>query len=227
MIGRRAFAGMFLGSTAMVALGGCGELNPYKFKAKVTVYVDTPEGVRSGSSVYELWANWSNPGATSRVYGQRGEAVAVDLPNGKTLFSLLITIKDEFEGIIRMVLTTVDPEFENTMVESTKKLSGYGNSDPYMVAPENYPVFVTFDDIKDPTSIKKVDPVDLSASFGEGYRLRAVAVQVTTDEAVTKEIHKRLEWLHAINQKRFGQKSPPTGIPLGNFNGLFSTETSK
>ena len=181
MIGRRAFAGLVLGSTAMLALGGCGELNPYKFKAKVTVYVDTPEGVRSGSSVYELWANWSNPGATSRIYGERGEAVAVDLPNSKTLFSLLITNKDEYEGIIRMVLTTIDPEFENTMVESTKKLSGYGNSDPYLVAPENYPVFVTFDDIEDPTSIKKVDPGDLSTSFGEGYGLRAVTVQVTTD----------------------------------------------
>ena len=192
MIGRRTFTGLVLGSAAMLALGGCGELNPYKFKAKVTVHVDTPDGVRSGSSVYELWANWSNPGATSRVYGQRGQAVAVDLPNGKTLFSLLSTNKDEFQGIIRMVLTTVDPEFDNTMVESTKKLSSYGTSDPYLVAPENYPLFVTFDNIQDPTSIKKVDAGDLSTSFGEGYRLRAVTVQITDDEAVTKGIEDRL-----------------------------------
>lgn len=192
MIGRRTFTGLVLSSTAMLALGGCGELNPYKFKAKVTVYVDTPNGVRSGSSVYELWANWSNPGSTSRVYGQRGQSVAVDLPNGKTLFSLLSTNKDEFEGIIRMVLTTIDPEFENTMVESTKKLSGYGNSVPYPVAPENYPVFVTFDNIQDPTSIKTVDADDLSTSFGKGYRLRAVTAQITTDEAVTTGIEDRL-----------------------------------
>lgn len=198
MIGRRAFAGLVLGSTAMLALGGCGAQNPYKFKAKVTVYVDTPEGVCSGSSVYELWANWSLPGATSRVYGERGEAIVVDLPNGESLFSLLMTHKDEYEGIIRMVLTTIDPEFENTMVESTKKLSAYGNSEPYIVAPENYPVFVTFDDVKDPTSIRKVDPDNLSATFGEGYQLLAVTVQVTTDEAVTKEIQKRLEWLPSL-----------------------------
>lgn len=223
MIGRRTFNGLVLSSTAMLALGGCGELNPYKFKAKVTVYVDTPNGIHSGSSVYELWANWSNPGANSRVYGQRGQSVAVDLPNGKTLFSLLSTNKDEFEGIIRMVLTTIDPEFDNTMVESTKKLSGYGNSDPYPVAPENYPVFVTFDNIQDPTSIKKLDAGDLTSSFGEGYRIRAVTVQITTDEVVTTGIHKRLEWLDERNQKRFDPKSPPLGIPLGNFNGLFST----
>jgi hypothetical protein len=223
MIGRRTFTGMLLGSIAMLALSGCGELNPYKFKAKVTVHVDTPEGIRSGSSVYELWANWGNPGSTSRVYGQRGQSVAVDLPNGKTLFSLLRTNKDEFEGIIRMVLTTIDPEFDNTMVESTKKLSGFGNSDPYPVAPENFPAFVTFDNIQDPTSIKKVDAGDLSASFGEGYRIRAVTVQITTDEAVTTGIHKRLEWLDDRNQKRFDPKSPPPGIPLGNFNELFST----
>ncbi len=38
------------------------------------------------------------------------------------------------------------------------------------LARENYPLLVTFDNINDPASVRRVDPGDLPASFGRGYR---------------------------------------------------------
>lgn len=84
-------------------------------------------------------------------------------------------------------------------------------------------MLVTLGDVSDPTSVERVDPDNLEASFGKGYRLKAITVQVTDDE-VTTGIEKRLGWLLDENRKRFDPNLPPQGIPLGNFSGLFSTE---
>lgn len=67
---------------------------PEKYRLRLTVEVDTPQGLRKGSSVYEVWANNKTallPDEAKRDWGVRGEAVAVDLPNGQTLFAPLKT----------------------------------------------------------------------------------------------------------------------------------------
>ena len=201
-IARREFGKLLVGGATVLALGGCGGLNPYRFKAKLAVNVNAPDGLRSGSSVYEFWANYRNPGALVRVFGQSGEAVAVDLPNGKVLFSLVIGIDS--------ILNSIDADYDNTIVESTKKLSEYGNSEPYIVAPEDYPTFVTFDDIMDPMTIKKVDPANMSELFGDGYRLHSVTAQITTNEDMTVGIEKRLKWLDHLETYQTNPKNPFT-----------------
>jgi hypothetical protein len=62
------------------------------------------------------------------------------------------------------------------------------------VAPENYPLLVTFTDTNDPKSVQRVDPANLAASFGVGVRLKRIVVE-KTDEAVTVGIRERLGWL--------------------------------
>ena len=200
MILRRILAGSLLAGILLTAFSGCGAQNPYKFRAKVTVFVDTPDGVRSGSSVYEVWANYSYPGTTRRIWGQRGEAVAVDLPNGQTLFALLTT--GAIHGdVASMVLATLDPEFNNTMVESTQKLVEYQFSETRAVALQNYPMLVTFENLADPTSVNPVKPDDLAKNFGPQYQMKAITVEVT-DEPVTVGIEKRLGWLEAVGRER-------------------------
>lgn len=54
-----------------------------------------------------------------------------------------------------------------------------------------YPMLVTFGDLGDPTSVARVDPDDLAASFGEGVSLKRVTVELT-DDPVTKGIEERL-----------------------------------
>ncbi len=211
MITRRGFAGGVLLGVAVFGLGGCGEYNPYRFRARVTVSVETPEGVRSGSSVYSVWANHSYPGTTRRVWGERGEAVAVDLPGGRTLFSLLKT--SALHGdITSMVLATLDADFSNDMVASTQKFAAASGGEAVPVAVQNYPMLVTFKDITDPTSVTRVDPDNLAASFGAGYRLKAITVQVT-DEPVATGIGARLAAIGMSPDNSLEKDFTPTTNP--------------
>jgi hypothetical protein len=63
------------------------------------------------------------------------------------------------------------------------------------LAPKQYPLLVTFGDINDPASVKRVDPNNLELAFGPGYALQSITLSIT-DEPVTKgEVQKVLGWL--------------------------------
>ena len=80
-----------LALAAAFALTSCGYSLP-TYRYRMTVEVETPEGLRSGSTVIEV-KNGSGPtgGVGSSV---RGEAVAVDLGARGILFALLRTMTD-------------------------------------------------------------------------------------------------------------------------------------
>ena len=104
----------------------------------------------------------------------RGEAVAVDLPGGQTLFALLPDPN--------LTQTVLDPEWNNDWVESAKRISG-GNTPEGPLAmtpgaqtsrfakPIGYPRLVRFRNIDDPKTVEEVDPANLAVSFGPGARL--------------------------------------------------------
>lgn len=66
------------------------------------------------------------------------------------------------------------------------------------IPPEHMPLLVTFDDISDPISVRKVDPNDLVTSFGEGYSLKSITLEITNDSVTTDEVDKVLGWLNSI-----------------------------
>ena len=134
----------------------------------------------------------------------RGEAAAVDLPGGQTLFALLryedhggwagdamfdvvpypsdksIPIDDRFGAHVQAVIAD---RTLHVVPRTTKNVSDKDVS--------AYPMLVRFGDIRDPKSVALVNPDDLAASFGAGYRLRRMTVQ-RTDDPVTVGIEKRL-----------------------------------
>ena len=67
-------------------------------------------------------------------------------------------------------------------------------------------MLVTFGDLDDPTSVSRVDPDDLAASFGEEVTLRRITVQMT-DDRVTTGIEKRLPWLDQFRRRHFDGSS--------------------
>ena len=60
-----------------------------------------------------------------------------------------------------------------------------------VVPPEDYPMMVTFTDISDPMSVVEVDPNNFVATFGEGYALVEMTLEIT-DEAMTSGRVERL-----------------------------------
>ncbi|MBV7257950.1 hypothetical protein KCG44_14290, partial [Pacificimonas sp. WHA3] len=118
-----------------------------------------------------------------------GEAVVVDLPNGDTLFALL-KAGQAFDAFLPQI--EADYDISGSCGGMRAMAEGLSSRDyQAVIAAENYPKFVRFRDITDPTSIEPVDPDALAASFGEGYVLRQIAIH-TTDQQVTRGIAKRL-----------------------------------
>ncbi len=192
MITRRSFTAILLGSGALL-VSGCYKISPKRYRFRLTVNVDTPQGLRSGSSVYEVWANHLVPGSTKRIWEDKGEAVAVDLPGGQTLFALLRT--NAYHGdMASLSMQTLDPAFNYDIVESAERLQKrQGITEKAEVPAPIYPMLVRFRDINDPASVEKVDPDNLAASFGTGYAIHSIVAEIT-DDPVTTGIGSRFVW---------------------------------
>lgn len=216
MMSRRGVAGLLVGGLAL-ALSGCGSLFPARYRFRLTVDVDTPQGLRSGSSVYEVTAGRTGnilPDAGKRRWNVRGEAVAVDLPGAKTLFALLKT-GAHFEDMAGLSMASLHPDFSGTgfdVVGVAKQLAAGEHPGPAEVALKDYPMLVTFADESDPSSVKLAEPDDLAAQFGPGVRLRGITAELT-DNHMTTSMKERLGWLEAVGRER-GALIPPSGSRL-------------
>jgi hypothetical protein len=91
MIVRRALLNLIVGGAAAL-VGGCSLVFPSdRLRQKITVEVDTPQGIRIGSAIIEtkVQQGMSFGDSSGTQFTLRGEAVAVDLPGDQTLFALL------------------------------------------------------------------------------------------------------------------------------------------
>jgi hypothetical protein len=81
--------------------------------------------------------------------------------------------------------------------------------------PSDYPMLVRFRDINDPTTVERVDPDNLTASFGQGVKLRRITVQLTKD-AVTSGIEKRFVWWSDFRDRQLDGKRLNNSMELAN-----------
>lgn len=222
---------------AALAVAGCGTKHE-SFRYRLTVEVETPQGLRSGSSVIEVDVSqtgenaWATPEARGLRFKIRGEAVAVDLPNGQVLFALL-SGEDSPQRAAGLPYATLQPPRFEGEFDYIKRTRALERTDRLGVVPRSaYPMLVTFGDLSDPASVELVDPDDLAASFGEGVRLKRLTVQMT-DDPVTTGTQKRLAWLaeHGRNHARLkpsGSRYLDEAEPINLVTpGDFSTELYK
>ena len=203
----RQVLGLGIFCLTLSACGGADDGAP-DYRYRLTVEVETPEGLRTGSSVIEVKQSLTraagSPAHSAVQRRARGEAVAVDLPGGRTLFALLRS-EDSVDWATYVMQNTApkirgetfEEKFDNMLlIKGEKVLPRYWP--PYGPGrrKSGYPMLVTFGDMSDPTSVELVDPDDLAATFGEGSALKRVTVQMTNDP-VSEEIEKRLGWLDA------------------------------
>jgi len=184
----------------LVACGG--ESETYRYR--MTVYVDTPAGPRSGSSVIEVVSSPPDPMGSSHA-DARGEAVAVDLPGG-TLFALLRrpTSPDGAGLYAEYAYGGALPNGDwRLRIEALKR-----QAQPALLPREELPMLVRFRDPADARTIEVLSPSDLAAGFGSGIRFSRVVIQVTNDP-VSETIVSRLpsfrpgsgyaEWIRSLD----------------------------
>tara|TARA_R110000868_G_scaffold159478_1_gene388351 strand:- start:269 stop:1027 length:759 start_codon:yes stop_codon:yes gene_type:complete len=227
--------------------GGCLLLLPFlsncsvleredSIRYRITLYIETPQGLVSGSSVWEarLRDAWlSSPYGTVR-WGYSGEAVAIDLPGG-TLFALMET---PYSGELpfKIMQSRLGSEYrEQPDWHETWKLAWprWKREKLHFELPEDdYPLLVRFRDARDPSTVESVDPYDLAASFGRGVTLKRITIQIT-DDPITTGIWRRFPWWQNYRERNLdGSDSSVTDMVTKDISarlswGSFSTEFRK
>ncbi len=153
----------------VMMLSGCsGE--SISWHQKLTVEIETPQGLKTGFSIMAVTKKssdgwWVPPEARGVHSKAKGEAVVVDLGNGRYLFALIsgadLLAQKVFApeiGLVGHALDRADwPDWANTIT----RLRGQRE-----LSRQHYPMLVTFTDINDPKTVKRVNPNNLDASFG-------------------------------------------------------------
>lgn len=188
------FGLMVAGVALLIAAYGYGLLGVERYRYKMTVEVETPQGLRSGYAVREIAIRTPPPipmlGEDRGGVGVTGEAVAVDFASGKTLFALLADADGSYEfggRDVHFLFRELTSGKQGDAIElwPDKPVTRR----PALANP--VPALVTFKDMRNPRSVELVDPHDLTKGFGLGYRLKSITIEVT-DEPITKAIGKRL-----------------------------------
>lgn len=186
-----------------------------RFRERLTIVVDTPEGEVIGSSVTEhilIFQDGLLGGLANHTMlsGSRGEATTVDLGPRGILFSLLCPDQSRNKipghwassapgGYEYSIF--VDPELHGRPVsgdEANAEFIDYLNREhPKGDVPiDKLGLLVRFRDPNDPATVERVDPMDLAASFGPGVAIRQVIVEIVTpDTPLTTGIEMKLPWL--------------------------------
>jgi hypothetical protein len=210
----RALLGLPI-AAALLLLAGCGERLP-TYRYRMTVEVDTPEGLRTGSSVIEVRTRkgpgFPGPEAGGILGEVRGEAVAVDLGTRGTLFALLRGARGTETGAGGYAWALLpNPPRDDGGIEAMREnyralASAQGTA---ALSPDQYPMLVRFRDLSQPTTVQEVAPGALQEHFGQGVRLRRITVEITNDKP-TAEIAQLLPWLGTTSgylDGQFTQKS--------------------
>lgn len=161
----------------------------WQWNQKLTVAVETPQGIKSGSAVTHV--SWQDANALGNyIPTYSGEATVVEIAHGRYLFALIgekskyiaqYTFHKQF-GISRADYQKLLPEIEKFR----------GTAD---VPRNRYPLLVTFADTSDPKTVQKVDPDNLAASFGPGVSLKRITLGITDEKVTEGQIAKLLTWL--------------------------------
>lgn len=181
--------GLTLAVLVAAGLTLAGRGDTYSWNQKMTVTVETPAGKVSGSSIVHIERTFFDPNeqfiSANATQGRiQGEAVVVELATGRYLFALVggNTHQVAYAAFGRDRDKSW-PEGREKPEQIAARLDNWRGS---RVLPRDlYPTLVTFTSIDAPRTVKRVDPGNLAATFGSGYRLHSVTLEIT-DEPVTE-----------------------------------------
>ncbi|HRI75759.1 MAG TPA: hypothetical protein PLX33_02095 [Alphaproteobacteria bacterium] len=198
------------------------------WRYKMTVTVETPEGIKTGSAVREISA-YSMPmflgvNRHTHIKLEKGEAVVVDLGERGALFVLMSLGGGAGQAIGAPFNAFPSPCSRGAISRcSIKYYTNLKNTGKAELKPRFYPGMVYFKNRYDPQTVERV--VEMKACpdpetgfnshcikadhfervFGEGVRLKSITVEMTKEETVWT-ISGFLPWLKNIEAYIDGQR---------------------
>lgn len=202
---------------AIVVSGWMLAYPTYSYHYRLTVEINTPDGVKFGSSVIEVtthqYPRWITLGANSENTDITGEAVFVDLGDGRNVVMTMPSSRLAATAILNTCYSKC-----GYRAEWSKKLSEMLGAQADAVL-GTIPMMLTFENTADPHSAKvlyktsfyserikyqngtaagppqsRIDVDRFAELFGEEYSLKRVWVRLT-DAPITHDIENWLPWL--------------------------------
>ncbi|MFA4995107.1 MAG: hypothetical protein WC521_07390 [Bdellovibrionales bacterium] len=158
------------------------------WRYRMTVSVDTPMGIRTGSAMREVSVKTGPDFMGGTSINVKGEAVMVGLGSRGTLFALMRSPKNA-NYAYQVLFDTFKRQGGSATPEGVRFFNNMKTSS--MEEVQELPVFVRFRDLKDPKTAELVDPRDFELSYGAGVKLIGVTIDVTS-KAMTSGIRKIL-----------------------------------
>lgn len=187
------------------------------WRYKMTVTVATPEGLKVGSAVREVYVSKGLKITPESLPYVRvtGEAVAVNLGERGVVFALLRGATrgvDYADDVVYKAFPVPDDKGALTS-DGIRYYRSIGPTPPKELAHDNLPLFVRFSDPQDPKTVESL--VDFQAcpasnkypkpicikkdrfaeTFGEGVILKSVTLEITEEEVTAGMVQKYLPWL--------------------------------
>jgi hypothetical protein len=195
---------------AVAAYAGYEALFNATVRYRLTLQAEVDGEPISGSGVIEVTYSKNNDPISQAAFsiGVRGDAVVLDLGSRGTLFALLKADADSRSGPDYIVLRAFDfpggalPSPVVSGLQQVRHLSG-----KRQLALTSLPLLVCFRDPSDPSTVEKVEPLDLEKCFGAGAKLVRAEIEIVSagiwplnrigisGEPITRDIERRLSWL--------------------------------
>lgn len=200
MMTRRELIWSAAAAGGVVSVSGCGTVisQEERTRYRMSLIVQTPDGERQGSAVREI--AYEPRALLSGSLTAFGEAVAIEIAAGQTLFALRNSAAYDSNfadkllwnlwgrGAPQPITDTEDPPV-TIWPRISRRAWRNGFRGDYA-----RPLLVRFRDLADPMTIEKVEPDNLAAIFGEGVTLKRIEVALTHSPP-TWSIRKKLPWL--------------------------------
>jgi hypothetical protein len=217
---KAGFRGALLGLAVIVSYGlllvllaGWGRGETYRYK--LTLSVDTPDGVKTASNVVELRYFPANFPAQGEMHDTTGQALYLNPgPGRRPLIALLTHIRRD-EVTQNGVISTTTVGWEILPRTCSQKLAWAGletsigskwrhglmstvasRFQSYLTI---FPTSLPSPRWKDPKSVALVDPFHLAATLGAGVSWTSMRLEVT-DERLTKGIDDDLSWVRSYDR---------------------------
>jgi hypothetical protein len=207
---------------AALVIGDQIRINRPGHKYRLTVVVETPEGLRSGASVMAVHPDRGySRGGQTRI---RGDAVLIDLPGGKNLVALMAHVDNnslDLDGMNYVALRAYNAAGRKASFNELSRMTGI-----VPVQGAVMPILVSFSDLNNPGSARVVPPDDLEAALGNGFHLQGIFSEGVPNgwwpldfggplgEPVTRGIEAKLPWLNAADDPS-GRALQAAGLATG------------
>ena len=202
-------------------LAGC-TLRSETFRYKLTLSLNTPDGVKTGSVVNEVTESevYGFPQGKGYPYHQRGQALFVDLGKGrKPLIALLREPCRPGEASYCSsrshqqmdfgyyagdgpfgIFLSHDNETHSDPERQFDAIVRWRNQHAHVdLGLEELPELITFEDVNDPLSVRSVDPSRLEDAFGPGVSWNSRTVDVVdVSTPVVFDLETKLPWYRAM-----------------------------